>query len=392
MRNTLVIRVLLFALTLLAIPATAPTASAAFGFGISITLAPPPLPVYDQPICPGDGYIWTPGYWAYGPDGYFWVPGTWVLAPRIGFLWTPGYWGWGGSGYFWHAGYWGPHVGFYGGINYGFGYGGFGYQGGYWNGSHFYYNRGVNNVNVTNIHNTYNRTVINNNSANRVSFNGGRGGVNARPTPAEMAANRDQHIGATGMQSQQEHFASNNRAQFAAVNHGQPATAATARPGEFPSRGATASNNFNRGSNFVRPNTSNAARGSNGSMQARTTQRENAVSRSPNNSTRMQQNNARSPNARSFNSRPSDSRQFNSRSSNARSSNSARQPSSPAFRQNTSRPATRSNPAPQQSRSARPAAPSQSRGSSGPHGNASPAPKSSAGGSHGGNGGKHNGR
>ncbi len=163
MRNTLVIRVLLFALTLLAIPATAPTASAAFGFGISITLAPPPLPVYDQPICPGDGYIWTPGYWAYGPDGYFWVPGTWVLAPRIGFLWTPGYWGWGGSGYFWHAGYWGPHVGFYGGINYGFGYGGFGYQGGYWNGSHFYYNRGVNNVNVTNIHNTYNRTVINNN-------------------------------------------------------------------------------------------------------------------------------------------------------------------------------------------------------------------------------------
>ena len=247
-------------------------------------------------------------------------------------------------------------------------------------------------MNVTNIHNTYNRTVINNNSANRVSFNGGRGGVNARPTPAEMAANRDQHIGATGMQSQQEHFASNNRAQFAAVNHGQPATAATARPGEFPSRGATASNNFNRGSNFVRPNTSDAARGSNGSMQARTTQRENAVSRLPNNSTRMQQNNTRSPNTRSFNSRPSDSRQFNSRSSNARSSNSARQPSSPAFRQNTSRPATRSNPAPQQSRSARPAAPSQSRGSSGSRGNASPAPKSSGGGSHGGNGGKHNGR
>ena len=60
----------------------APTASAAFGFGVAITLAPPPLPVYSQPVCPGDGYIWTPGYWAYGPDGYYWVPGTWVIAPQ----------------------------------------------------------------------------------------------------------------------------------------------------------------------------------------------------------------------------------------------------------------------------------------------------------------------
>jgi hypothetical protein len=194
-----------------------------------------------------------------------------------------------------------------------------------------------------------------------------------------MAANRDQHVGATGMQSQQEHFASSNRGQFASVNHGQPATAATARPGEFPSRGATASNNFNRGSNFARPNTSNSSRGSNGPTQARTTQRENAVSRSPNNSTRVQQNNTRS-----FDSRPFDSRQFNSQSSK-----SARQPSSPAFRQNTSRPATRSNPVPSQNHSARPAAPSQSRGSSGSHGGASQAPKSSGGGSHGGNGGKH---
>ena len=52
-----------------------------------------------------------------------------------------------------------------------------------------------------------------------------------------MAANRDHHIGATGMQRQQEHFAGANRAQFASVNHGRPATAATARPGEFFNRG-----------------------------------------------------------------------------------------------------------------------------------------------------------
>src|SRR5262250_2911266 len=89
---------------------------------VSITIAPPVLPVYVQPPIPGDGYIWTPGYWAYGDEGYFWVPGTWVLAPQPGLLWTPGYWGWGGSAFLWHAGYWGPTVGFYGGVSYGYGY------------------------------------------------------------------------------------------------------------------------------------------------------------------------------------------------------------------------------------------------------------------------------
>ena len=56
--------------------------------------APPVLPVYVQPPCPQPGWMWTPGYWAYGPDGYYWVPGTWVPAPYVGALWTPGYWGW----------------------------------------------------------------------------------------------------------------------------------------------------------------------------------------------------------------------------------------------------------------------------------------------------------
>jgi hypothetical protein len=122
--------------------------------GVSITTPPPPLPVYVQPYCPGPNYIWTPGYWAWGPDGYYWVPGTWVVAPQVGLLWTPGYWGWGDRVYVWHAGYWGPHVGFYGGINYGFGYVGVGYEGGYWRGGAFVYNTEVNRVNTTIIHNT----------------------------------------------------------------------------------------------------------------------------------------------------------------------------------------------------------------------------------------------
>jgi hypothetical protein len=123
--------------------------------GVAISIGPPALPVYEQPLCPGDGYLWTPGYWAYDYDvtDYYWVPGTWVMGPEIGFLWTPAYWGWGGDGFVFYDGYWGPSVGFYGGINYGFGYFGLGFGGGRWDGGHFFYNRSVANVNITVIHN-----------------------------------------------------------------------------------------------------------------------------------------------------------------------------------------------------------------------------------------------
>ena len=78
--------------------------------------------------------MWTPGYWAYGDDGYYWVPGAWVPAPYEGALWTPPYWGWSSGLYVFHGGYWGPHVGYYGGVNYGFGYMGIGFVGGMWRG------------------------------------------------------------------------------------------------------------------------------------------------------------------------------------------------------------------------------------------------------------------
>lgn len=109
MRRLVAIRSLLFALFLMSFSAGV---FAQIGVGISVNFGPPAIPVYEQPICPQEGYIWTPGYWYYGDGEYFWVPGTWVLAPEPGFLWTPGYWGWGGSAFFWHAGYWGPHIGF----------------------------------------------------------------------------------------------------------------------------------------------------------------------------------------------------------------------------------------------------------------------------------------
>src|ERR1700722_13824643 len=126
-RNRGAIRWLLLAIVVLTFSAAS---FSQIAVGISVRVGPPPLPVYAQPICPGPGYFWTPGYWAWNDDdGYYWVPGTWVVAP-VGMLWTPGYWGWGGGLYAWHAGYWGPHIGFYGGINYGFGYTGVGFVGG----------------------------------------------------------------------------------------------------------------------------------------------------------------------------------------------------------------------------------------------------------------------
>jgi len=209
------------------------------GVFISVNFGPPALPVYEQPICPGPGYLWTPGYWAYGPDGYFWVPGTWVTAPEPGLLWTPGYWGWSEGAYLWHPGYWGPTVGFYGGINYGYGYGGRGYEGGEWRGREFYYNRNVSNVNVTNVHNTYNTTVINNTTVNNttvnnVSYNGGTGGTTAAATREEEAAARSPRVvKPTTMQTQHEQAAGSNRQLLASVNQGKPAIAATAKPADF---------------------------------------------------------------------------------------------------------------------------------------------------------------
>jgi hypothetical protein len=201
---------------------------------------PPELPVYDQPPIPGPGYIWTPGYWGGGPSGYFWVPGTWVQPPAVGLLWTPGYWGWRDGIYLWNAGYWGPHIGFYGGVNYGFGYGGVGYEGGRWENGVLAYNRTANNFGGVAITNVYEKTVIVAPGASRVSFNGGSGGITLRPTAEEEAAAHDQHVAAIPAQLQQERTAGNNRALLASENRGQPPIAATAKPGEFNGRGVVA--------------------------------------------------------------------------------------------------------------------------------------------------------
>jgi hypothetical protein len=153
--------------------------------GIGVGVAPPAMPVYAQPPAYRANTIWTPGYYAYGSGRYRWMAGTWVTAPGVGQLYTPGYWGWRSNAYYWHRPYWGRTVGFYGGINYGNGYFGTGYVGGRWYGSAFRYNTAVTNVNRTAIHNTYVDKTVYHNNYNRVSYNGGKGGIHAQPVTGE---------------------------------------------------------------------------------------------------------------------------------------------------------------------------------------------------------------
>jgi hypothetical protein len=227
-------RSLFVSLLLAAVMLAAPVASPAeVEVGVSVAFGPPALPVYVQPLCPGPGFIWAPGYWAWDPGfGYYWVPGLWVLTPFVGALWTPGYWGWRGGVFIWHEGYWGPVVGFYGGINYGFGYTGFGYAGGYWSGGRFFYNRTVNNISVTNVTTVYSKSVGSVHPSG-ASFNGGPGGTTARPTSKQLAAAREKRSSLTGAQKHQMQVARADPKQRATINHGRPAVAATTKPGEF---------------------------------------------------------------------------------------------------------------------------------------------------------------
>ncbi len=223
---------------------------------ISVGVAPPPLVVYSQPVCPEPGLMWEPGYWAYGDAGYYWVPGTWVAAPEPGMYWTPGYWGFATGVYVFHPGYWGPHVGYYGGVNYGFGFFGVGFVGGMWHGGVFAYNTAVVHVGVGGVwaNRVYvDRTVINSHTIvnNRVSFNGGPGGINHMPTPQERSYMHEQHFAATPAQRQHAQSAMQNHNAYFNNNHGRPATTATARSTGFNSRAAqTNRNNFQQNRSY----------------------------------------------------------------------------------------------------------------------------------------------
>jgi len=204
-----------------------------------VSVAPPPLPSYEQPPIPAQGYIWVPGFWAWRksvPD-YFWVPGTWVQPPQPGLLWTPPYWSRVDGGYAFHNGYWATEVGFYGGISYGYGYDSSGYHGGHWEEGVFSYNRATNNLGSLDIKNAYDSAVAPDVSANGVSFNGGSKGTEAKATRQQEALANREHVGATA--EQQKHFdlAAMDRSLYSKLNNARPAVAATSHAGVLDGAG-----------------------------------------------------------------------------------------------------------------------------------------------------------
>ncbi len=233
-------RFLPFLLLCLALAWPAP-GNAQMAVGLTVSIAPPPLPVYADPPLPEDGYVFIPGYWAWGPAGYYWVPGTWVLPPAPGLLWTPGYWALAADGvsYVWYPGYWGPTVGFYGGVDYGFGYFGVGYVGGYWQDGFFVYNSEVHNFGRTHVSHMYGRDVPDQRGRTpRVGFAGeARGGVNARPSPDETRAAGEEHRPPRTVQTQHETQAATVKTAPLTVNHGTPRVAATQHPATFTGPG-----------------------------------------------------------------------------------------------------------------------------------------------------------
>ena len=217
------------------------------GVFVSVGFAPPILPVYVQPPCLDPGLMWMPGYWAYGPDGYYWVPGAWVPAPYYGALWTPPYWGWDNGLYIFHPGYWGLHVGYYGGVNYGFGYMGIGFVGGMWRGHDFVYNTAVMHVDPGRIHNTYqDRAIVDRSTVargRRVAFSGGPGGIQHAPTAAERVAEHDQHTQPTKFQQQHVQAAQADKSSYARNNGGRPKEVVAAKPLQAESHAAPAAMN-----------------------------------------------------------------------------------------------------------------------------------------------------
>ncbi|MBE8714425.1 YXWGXW repeat-containing protein [Sphingobacterium hungaricum] len=214
---------------------------------ITTTIAPPVLRVYTQPFCPGDGYIWIPGYWAYGDDGYYWVPGVWVLPPAVDLYWTPGYWAFENMLYVWYPGYWGASVGYYGGINYGFGYFGTGYIGGKWQNGRFYYNTAVNRINKNHIRNVYVDNVgIRKVADNRPSFNGA-GGVNYKSQPNERRVETARQVQPTQEQRTHDQSAVKDKGQFSSQKN-KPTTMSMDKVGgnRYKSNGRSSSKSSKR--------------------------------------------------------------------------------------------------------------------------------------------------
>jgi WXXGXW repeat (2 copies) len=203
---------------------------------VTASQAPPPPREEEQPANDVAGSIWTPGYWNWGTTSYYWVPGAWVRAPRVGVLWTPGYWVLTGGVYVFHRGYWGPHVGYYGGINYGYGYFGAGYSGGRWVGAAFVYNTAVSHVNTSVIRDTYHEPAHVEVTSSKLSHGGAPSGTTETHTTQHRVASVEPHTAPPQRTAQS--VAPRRTAVAASQTHTRSASTRVSHASPRPSSGA----------------------------------------------------------------------------------------------------------------------------------------------------------
>jgi len=108
--------------------------------------------------------------------------------------------------------------------------------------------------------------VINNTTVNRVSYNGGNGGITAQPTPQEEAAARERHIPPVAAQTEHVQAARSNPELRATANHGKPPIAATPTPAAFQGHGVVAAKQA--GGPYTPPPANHAANQQNANPQA----------------------------------------------------------------------------------------------------------------------------
>ena len=150
------------AFLLVAIPAPTPP-QFSVSVGATIGAPPPPLPVYAQPPLRRRTTSGTPATGA-GERSVLLGSGNLVAGASARPVLDAGVLASLARRLRLEPSYWGSSVGFYGGVNYGFGYYGTGFVAGVWAGNNFRYNTAVANVNRTVIHNTYvDKTVTNKN-------------------------------------------------------------------------------------------------------------------------------------------------------------------------------------------------------------------------------------
>jgi WXXGXW repeat (2 copies) len=77
------------------------------GARVFLQIGPPaPLAVV-APVAPAPyGYVWQPGYYAWGGAAYRWVPGVWSRPPFSRAAWVAPRWGYGPRGWSFARGYW----------------------------------------------------------------------------------------------------------------------------------------------------------------------------------------------------------------------------------------------------------------------------------------------